>query len=180
MSGVLRSLGSLAALALLVAGPAQAAEIAIGQHVERNGMEIGAVYLQPVVMVPMLPGMGKEAASDVHLEADIRALPKNANGFGPGEWVPYLGITYRLSKLGSDWVESGSFMPMVASDGPHYGANVALDGPGKYRLTYHILPPPYQGFYRHDDPETGVAPWWAPFDVSWEFTYVGVGKKGGY
>jgi len=174
-----RSLQSLSlAAALLAAGSVQAAEIAVGEAVQRHGMEIGAVYLQPVVMVPMLPGM--KADSDVHLEADIRALPKNPNGFGPGEWVPYLGITYRLDKLGSDWTGAGAFMPMVASDGPHYGANVKLDGPGRYRLSYHIAPPPYQGFYRHNDKETGVAPWWAPFDVSWEFTYVGVGKKGGY
>ncbi|HKK14928.1 MAG TPA: iron transporter, partial [Gammaproteobacteria bacterium] len=104
----------------------------------------------------------------------------NPNGFAPGEWVPYLGVTYRIQKLGSDWSAFGQFMSMVASDGPHYGANVTLDGPGKYRLTYRITPPPYQGFYRHTDKETGVAPWWKPFDVSWQFTYVGVGKKGGY
>ncbi|MEJ2061169.1 MAG: iron transporter [Gammaproteobacteria bacterium] len=163
---------------LLAAGVAQAAEIQIGKPVERNGMEIGAVYLQPVMMEPMMPGMSGNA--DVHLEADIRAQAKNPNGFGPGEWVPYLGITYRLEKIGSDWSAIGAFMAMVANDGPHYGANVKLDGPGKYRLTYHIAPPPYQGFYRHTDKETGVAKWWAPFDVSWEFAYVGVGKKGGY
>jgi len=170
------------ALALLVtgllAGTVRAAEFPIGEAVQRNGMEIGAVYLQSVVMEPMLPGMSAQA--DVHLEADVHALPKNPNGFGPGDWVPYLGITYRLRKLGSDWEQFGPFTPMVASDGPHYGANVKLDGPGKYRLTYRFQPPPYQGFFRHTDKETGVAPWWAPFDVSWDFTYVGVGKKGGY
>ena len=69
---------------------------------------------------------------------------------------------------------------MVASDGPHYGANLKLDGAGKYHLTYHIDPPPYQGFYRHEDEETGVGRWWEPFDLSWEFAFVGTGKKGGY
>jgi len=157
---------------------AAAAEFPIGKAVQRNGMEIGAVYLQAVMMEPMLPGMRQPA--DVHLEADIHAMKGNANGFGPGDWVPYLGITYELRKLGGDWHSFGAFMPMVASDGPHYGANVKLDGPGKYRLTYHIAPPPFQGFYRHTDKETGVAPWWAPFEVSWDFAYVGTGKKGGY
>lgn len=170
--------GSISALGLLAMGCAEAGEVAIGEAQSLNGMEIGAVYLQPVVMEPMLPGMMKK--TDVHLEADIRAQAKNPNGFGPGEWVPYLGVTYRLEKVGGDWSTFGTFMPMVASDGPHYGANVALDGPGKYRLSYHIAPPPYQGFYRHTDEETGVSPWWAPFDVSWEFAYVGTGKKGGY
>ncbi len=158
---------------------ARAAEVPIGKAVEKNGMEIGAVYLQPVMMEPMLPGMHGMAA-DVHLEADIHAMKGNTNGFGPGDWVPYLGITYRITKQGSSWIGSGAFMPMVANDGPHYGANVKLDGPGKYKLSYHILPPPYQGFYRHTDKETGVAEWWAPFDVQWEFVFAGTGKKGAY
>ena len=71
-------------------------------------------------------------------------------------------------------------MPMVASDGPHYGENIQLDGPGKYRVRYHIVPPPFNGFYRHTDKETGVGEWWAPFDLAWDFIYAGAGKKGGY
>lgn len=42
-------------------------------------------------------------------------------------------------------------MPMAASDRPHYAANIKLDGPGKYSLSYYITPPPYQGLYRHID-----------------------------
>ena len=172
----------LAAIGLILAigwaGSAGAAEIKIGQDVTKNGMEIGAVYLQAVMMEPMLPGM--HAPADIHLEADIRADKDNPNGLGPGDWVPYLSITYRLTKIGSAWVAAGTFMPMVAKDGPHYGANVKLDGTGKYKLVYHIQPPPYQGFYRHTDKETGVAEWWAPFDVEWEFSYAGTGKKGAY
>jgi periplasmic iron binding protein len=175
----MRGIGALAVLTTVsFALPAVAAEVPIGKPVEKNGMEVGAVYLQAVTMEPMLPGM--MAPADIHLEADIHAAKGNKNGFGPGDWVPYLGITYRISKEGSPWVISGAFMPMVAQDGPHYGANVKLDGPGKYKLTYHILPPPYQGFYRHTDKETGVAPWWTPFDVEWEFVFAGTGKKGGY
>lgn len=113
-------------------------------------------------------------------EADIHAVKDNKNGFGPGDWIPYLGITYHLTKEGSAWTSFGAFMPMVANDGPHYGTNVKLDGPGKYRIVYHIMPPPYQGFYRHADKETGVGEWWAPIDVQWEFVYAGTGKKGAY
>jgi len=174
---MLRRAGLAAALFAALTVPVGAAEVPIGAAVEKNGMEIGAVYLQPVVMAPMLPGM---RPADVHLEADIHALKGNPNGFGPGDWVPYLGIVYRVAKEGSAWVASGAFMPMVAADGPHYGANVKLDGPGRYKLTFHIAPPPYQGFYRHTDEETGVAPWWAPFDVEWEFVFAGTGKKGSY
>jgi uncharacterized protein involved in high-affinity Fe2+ transport len=94
--------------------------------------------------------------------------------------VPYLGIKYRISKEGSPFITSGAFMPMIASDRPHYGANVKLDGPGKYKLLYRIEPPVYHGLYRHTDKETGVAEWWAPFDVEGEFSFAGTGKKGGY
>ena len=51
-------------------------------------------------------------------------------------------------------------MPMVANDGPHYGDNVKMMGPGKYRLILTIAPPdenPHAHFGRHVDKETGVA-----------------------
>ena len=171
---------ALAALALaVIAAAAEAAETQIGETVEKNHLEVTAVYLQPVMMEPMLPGMNM--GMDMHLEADIRSLAENPNGFGPGEWVPYLGVAYTIAKHDSDWKTFGTFMPMVANDGPHYGANVKLDGAGKYRLTYRIQPPPYAGMYRHTDKETGVGAWWEPFETSWDFTFVGgVGKKGGY
>lgn len=178
MRSYLTILGALATLLLAtLSRPTEAAEIRIGKAMEVNGMQVGAVYLQSVTMEPMLPGM---QPADIHLEADIHAAKGNKNGFGPGDWVPYLGITYRLGKDGTNWIESGALMPMVASDGPHYGRNIKLDGPGKYRLTFSITPPIYQGFGRHTDKETGVAPWWPPFDVHWEFIFAGTGKKGSY
>ena len=48
-------------------------------------------------------------------------------------------------------------MPMVASDGPHYGANIKMMGVGNYKVTYHIEPPSKAGMHRHTDSETGVA-----------------------
>jgi hypothetical protein len=77
-------------------------------------------------------------------------------------------------------------MPMVASDGPHYGDNVKLKGPGRYRVKFTIYPPSAkdnpQGnhFGRHTDRATGVRPWFKPVEAEWEFTYAGIGKKGGY
>lgn len=153
-----------------------AGDVEIGT-VEKNGMEIVAVYIQPVTMEPMLPGMGP---ADIHLEADIHALKGNQHGFSEGDWLPYLGITYTINRVDSVWSTTGAFMPMAASDGPHYARNIKLDGAGKYQLRYHIEPPPYNGFYRHTDKETGVAEWWQPFDLEWDFIFVGVGKKGDY
>ena len=173
-----------AAAALLVLSPtiAAAAEIPIGKpHVE-GGMEVAAVYLQPIEMEPA--GMMREAkVSDIHLEADIRAVKGNPNGFGEGDWMPYLVVKYKLVKAGEAKALEGALMPMVASDGPHYGDNVKLMGPGKYKLTLTVQPPsmnPQAHFGRHVDKETGVGPWFKPFSAQYEFTYAGTGKKGGY
>jgi len=55
------------------------------------GMEIAAVYLQPIEMEP--PAMMRPAGeADIYLEADIRATADNENGFSEGDWVPYLEI----------------------------------------------------------------------------------------
>lgn len=160
----------------LAATTAQANDVEIGT-VERDGLEIAAVYIQPVTMVPMLPGMGP---GDIHLEADIHALKDNPNGFSEGAWVPYLTISYHITKKGSDWKTTGTFMPMVAADGPHYAENIKLDGAGRYHLSYHIDPPPRAGFFRHTDKESGVGKWWEPIDLEWDFVFAGYGKKGGY
>lgn len=170
--------------ASLVAAPARSVEYPIGAPQQRFGMEIVAVYLQPVTMEP--DGMMKPAQeSDIHLEADIHALASNPNGFSEGAWMPYLKVEYELVKEGSPEKIAGELMPMVASDGPHYGDNVKLKGPGKYRLKYRIFPPNAAGphnahFGRHTDRLTGVRPWFKTFEVEFEFTYVGIGKRGGY
>ena len=85
----------LSLTALLAATHSYAKEYPIGEPQQCAGMEVGAVYLQPIVMDP--PGMMRPAAeSDVHMEADISALESNAHGFQEGSFVPYLNISYRL------------------------------------------------------------------------------------
>lgn len=167
---------------LAVATSVAALEYPIGKPQIRNGMEVAAVYLQPIAMEPA--GMMREAkAADIHLEADIRATDQNPNGFADGSWIPYLDVRYELAKQGASEVMKGPLMAMVASDGPHYGDNVKLAGPGRYTLKLTIAPPPggaHATFGRHVDKETGVAPWFAPFTLQYEFTFAGTGKKGGY
>jgi uncharacterized protein involved in high-affinity Fe2+ transport len=170
-----------AALGLAFAAPqALALETPIGKPQHVAGMEIAAVYLQPVPMEPA--GMMRAVAdSDIHLEADIHAQSDNANGFADGSWIPYLGVKYEITKQGGAQKIAGELMPMVASDGAHYGDNVKLMGPGKYKLRLAIEPPgTATHFGRHTDKETGVGPWFKPFAVEYEFTYAGIGKKGGY
>lgn len=169
-------------LAMGAISSASALEYPIGVPQHRVGMEIAAVYLQPIEMEP--DGMMRKVAdSDIHIEADIHALSNNPNGFEEGAWIPYLVVKYEVSKIGSDYKVAGEFMPMVANDGPHYGENIKLAGPGKYKVVYTVLPPSenkHSHFGRHTDRATGVRPWFKAFDVDYEFTYVGIGKKGGY
>jgi uncharacterized protein involved in high-affinity Fe2+ transport len=172
-------------LAAVWAASAFALEYPIGTPQNLAGMEIAAVYLQPIEMEPE-GHMKKVSEADIHLEADIHALANNPNGLPEGAWVPYILVKYELLKVGSNEPIKGDMQPMVASDGPHYGDNVKLNGPGKYRLKLTIYPPNAKEnpagnlFGRHTDRATGVRPWFKPVVAEWEFTYAGVGKKGGY
>jgi hypothetical protein len=174
--------GGVAAVAAMAAVAAHAAEYPIGKPQNQGGMEIGAVFLQPVTMEPE-GMMRKVSESDIHLEADIHAIKNNPTGFPEGEWMPYLQVRYELTKAGGTQSVKGDLMPMVASDGPHYGDNVKLFGPGKYHLKLIVEPPVQTGhmaFGRHVDKETGVGPWFKPITLEYDFAYAGIGKKGGY
>jgi uncharacterized protein involved in high-affinity Fe2+ transport len=175
----LRPLRQAAFIALAgTAVAATAAEYPIGKQQIRAGMEVGAVYLQPITMEPDMHLKASE--SDIHLEADIHAVKNNPTGFAEGDWMPYLQVTYELRKAGSDQKIEGHLMPMVANDGPHYGDNVKLAGPGKYHLKLKVSPPNGNEFGRHVDKETGVGPWFQPFTLEYDFPFAGIGKKGGY
>ena len=177
--------GGAAAVAAVAALSATAAEYPIGKHQIQGGMEIGAVYLQPITMEP--EGMMRKASdSDIHLEADIHAVKNNPTGFAEGDWMPYLQVRYELTKAGSNQTQKGDMMAMVANDGPHYGDNVKLQGPGRYTLRLTIAAPnaPENAlgnhFGRHTDRATGVRPWFKPITLEYDFTFAGIGKKGGY
>lgn len=164
---------------------AQALEYPIGTPQNVAGLEVAAVYLQPIDMEPD-GHMRKASESDIHIEADIHALANNPNGFPEGAWVPYLLVRFEVTKLGSGEVIKGDMMPMVASDGPHYGDNIKLAGPGKYRVKFTVMAPNApenpmgMHFGRHTDRATGVRPWFKPVQLEWDFAYAGIGKKGGY
>ena len=177
---LLRSAVAVAAASAAFA--ATAAEYPISKQQIQSGMEIGVVYLQPITMEP--EGMMRKASdSDIHLETDIHAVKNNPTGFAEGDWMPYLQVHYELTKPGSSYSQKGDLMAMVANDGPHYGDNVKLAGPGKYHLKMIVEPPMQTGhmaFGRHVDKETGVGPWFKPFTLEYDFPFAGIGKKGGY
>lgn len=136
----MKTLVSLAAAAALTLGVAASAnaeefqEFPIGEAKTINTLEVAAVYLKPIDMEPR--GIDLPASqADIHLEADIHAAEANPNGFGAGEWVPYLTVSYRLENQDTGKVLTGNLMPMVAVDGPHYGANIKMPGTGNYKLS---------------------------------------------
>jgi periplasmic iron binding protein len=155
--------------------PAVFREYPIGDEFQKNEMLIKAVWLPPVQM----EGMEEPTSSNLlHLEADIHATEGNRNGFAKDEFVPYLVVDYTIvpidEKAGGKVIApiKGKLMPMVARDGLHYGATIEMPGDGHYKLTYTIQPPSAGGLGRHVDRATGVAAWWKPFEVTfdWEFS----------
>ena len=149
-------------------------EFPIGDDQVVGPLNIAGVYFQPVDMEPAGLGGLPASQSDMHLEADISAVEGNELGYGAGDFVPNLTVKYRAQKNGSDKVIEGNFMPMSASDGPHYGNNVKLDGAGTYKITFIIENPEKQSYLLHVDKETGVTGrfWKEPIVVSWDFEYI--------
>jgi uncharacterized protein involved in high-affinity Fe2+ transport len=194
----------------LIACAADAAVFKIGDTEIRNGMSIQPLYIQSVMVEganspemdhsshntgEMSSDMshehnhdhggeshhsGHNMEGDIHLEAAVTATSENDWGFPSGAWVPYLQIHFSVTKTDNDYETGGVLIPMAANDGPHYGNNVKLDGPGKYTLQLHVSPPDGSVFMRHFDKETGVDSWWETFTIERQFTFIGVGKKGGY
>ncbi|MDR1354793.1 MAG: iron transporter [Propionibacteriaceae bacterium] len=146
----------------------------IGEPLSLPPLEVAAVYFQPVDMMPA--GMGLSAAeSDMHIEADISAAAGNELGYGVGDFVPGLTVDYSITNTSNGVVAaSGTFMPMNASDGPHYGANIALPDAGIYTVRFSIKSPESTGTVLHTDSETGVSGrfWSEPIVAEWEFNYV--------
>jgi uncharacterized protein involved in high-affinity Fe2+ transport len=157
------------------ARPTDFREYPIGDEVEKNHMRIAAVWLPPVQMDGMA---GPASSAMIHLEADIHATDGNPNGFAKDEFVPYLVVHYTITpKDGAGQSTApppNKMTPMVARDGLHYGASIEMPRAGHYTLTYRIEPPSAAGLLgRHADAVTGVAPWWEPFEVSFDWDYPG-------
>src|ERR1700760_4421845 len=110
----------IAACLTAAGSPALAAqEFYIGEPVVKEGMQIVPNYLTGVEMSPMPTGMGMGKDS-VHLEADVHATAAEAHGFPEDAWIPYLTISYQLTKDGAPTYKKVVLLqPMIAKDGPH-------------------------------------------------------------
>ena len=172
-------------LALLLAGTAPAAAGAfavypVGEPRDifwpgMQGVGVAVEYFQPIDLDGAM--MHPSDNADIHLEADITALKDDPDGYAEGDWRPYLIVTYRLAKQGSTWTSAGTLMPLVSYGGggggkPHYGDNLALAGPGRYRLELNVAPPA--------GGTTGLGAGLQPFTFAADFIYAGTGKRGAY
>ncbi len=162
-----------------VAAPGEDAgfeEFPIGDEQESGPLAVSGVYFQPVDMEPAGNSLSKEEA-DCHIEADITATDEGAKlGYGVGDFVPWLNVKAYIQKKGSDKVQEIAFMPMNASDGPHYGANIKFEeGLGTYDVKFEISSPG-NDYLLHVDKETGVTGrfWTEPIVIEWpEFEWTG-------
>ena len=126
-------------------------EYPIWEDEELGFLNVSGVYFQPV---PMSNGNENYEDYDLHFEADVAAM-ENDLGYGAGDWVPYMTVDFELTGKSSGEVISGTFMPMNADDGPHYGANIKMPTADTYsvKLTFHS--PEENGYLIHLDDETG-------------------------
>ncbi|MDO5727554.1 MAG: iron transporter [Bowdeniella nasicola] len=135
-------------------GEAGFREEPVGEEVFEGPIKVAAVYFQPVTMEPEMGVPHTEAS--MHLEADIAAVPDNGLGYGAGDFIPGLTVDYEILKEDGSVVQDGTFMPMNASDGPHYGLNLPPLEAGDYTLRFIIKSPADTGWMLHTDAETGV------------------------
>lgn len=126
------------------------AEIPIFEDEEVDFLNVSAVYFQAV---PMEPGQSSTEGFDIHLEADVSAL-ENDLGYETGTWVPYMTVDYIVNDKDDKEVVSGTFMEMNASDGTHYGANIAMPEAGDYKVKFVFHSPADNGYLIHTG-ETG-------------------------
>ena len=156
-------------------GQAGFKENQIGEAEEVEGISVTPIYFQSVDMEPkgVMPGSDE---SDIHLEADVKAIKGNKTGFGIEEFVPYITVKYEAKDSSGATVSEGAMMPMNASDGPHYGINIEMPKAGDYKLKFVLESPEKQGYVLHSDKVTGVEGlfWKKPIELEWDFKYIPV------
>jgi uncharacterized protein involved in high-affinity Fe2+ transport len=165
----MRSLWALCAVfpTVFACGEGQAA--VIGAPVLRDGVEIAPSTAIGMALDHAPIG---QAADAVFLVADIHAAKGEAHGFGEHAFIPYLSVSYALTKDDAPtFKKAGLLVPVAAKSGPRYAASADMAGAGTYHLTYIVSPPSAHGMLRQTDKTDGVPDWWKPITASWTFTY---------
>jgi len=149
-----------------LAAPAQAA--VIGAPMLRDGLEIVPAALSGVEVDRLMV----KSADSIWLSADVHATKDGRHGFAEHAFIPYLSISFVLTKDGAPtFKQAGLLFPLAAKDGPHYAAAADMAGAGTYHLTYIVSPPRAHGMMRRTDKADGVPEWFKPVTASWTFDY---------
>jgi uncharacterized protein involved in high-affinity Fe2+ transport len=161
----------LVGLAVIAASSGPGFAAVIGEPLQREGLEIitrgetGALFDH----TPSGMARGPDA---LFLVADVHAGRDEPHGFAEHSFIPYLSISYVLTKDGAPtFKQAGLLYPIAGKAGPHYATSAQLSGAGTYHLTYIISPPSTHGMIRRTDKAGGVSDWWKPINASWTFTY---------
>ncbi|MFM2484402.1 iron transporter [Celerinatantimonas yamalensis] len=107
--------------------------------------------------------------SHVVLWSHLIAQAYNPNGFITNDFIPFCQLSYTLTQEKSHWHQQAVLAMRLTSDGPEYGRDIYFHGAGNYQLSIYYQPPVVNGFYRHIDKATGVAPWWHAFTQHYRF-----------
>jgi len=143
----------------------------IGGPLLRDGIEVVPSALTGVELdrSPAPVGRGADA---ITLVADVHAAKTDGHGFGEHGFVPYLSISYALTKDDAPtFKKAGLLYPIATKNGPLYGAATELAGSGTYHLTYIVSPPSAHNMLRRTDKAGGVPEWWKPITANWTFNY---------
>ncbi len=163
---VSRILAAAGLTAFSIAMPSHAA--VIGGPLLRDGLEIIPSTLSGVE-IDRTVSRGPDA---IFLVADIHATKGEPHGFPEHAFIPYLAVSYALTKEDTPtFKKAGLLYPIATQGGPRYAAAAELAGPGTYHLTYIISPPSAHGMLRRTDKLDGVPDWWKPITANWTFTY---------
>jgi uncharacterized protein involved in high-affinity Fe2+ transport len=163
---LLRALSAACLAAFSTVVPSQAA--VLGGPLLRDGLEIVPSTLSGIELDRTVT-RGSDA---IFLVADIHAGKNEPHGFPEHAFIPYLSVSYALTKDDAPtFKKAGLLFPVAAKDGPHYAVAAELAGPGTYHLTYIISPPSAHGMLRRTDKTEGVPDWWKSINASWTFAY---------
>ena len=161
-----------AGLAAILPAPlcGEASAAVIGGPLLRDGIEIIPSAVSGVELDRLPAGMSRMADA-IFLAADIHAAKDEAHGFAEHAFIPYLSVSYTLTKDDAPtFKKAGLLYPVATKYGPRYGASAEMAGPGTYHLSYILSPPSSHGMMRQTGKD-GVAEWWKPITGSWVFTY---------
>lgn len=119
-------------------------EIPIGDSGPQDAgpLTVDLVYFQAIDMEQGSVAVPPASESDMHFEIDIATNETALEvGYEADQFLPYLDPEVKIvNKDTGEEIDPGTMMPMIASDGPHYGNNISLE-PGNYEVFIRIASP---------------------------------------